>query len=718
MLNKTVKRIFKLSTTSICLSLLIFTSQSSAQDFVFIFVILLLQSTTGALIWLWVTKARANSYIEVIGAGLAIGYLLSVFGSQMFRGTELQRFGPILPSLIGICFSIPFVRKFLPGISRKPPRIKEAWNSFSITLFVLSLLILSTWWRWNPLTISSWWKYQIDVPYIESYSNSIAYLGTDKTFMSQDQSSGYHWFSYGWIGSFNQIFPTEPFYILTRVFPIVSLVMCLALTYAWASRLTESTFVRLLSPIAILVGPGFSIGSGVLIQSPGSAMSLGVGLLFSLLLFEIIEKRVSLKRGLPLLLLLCIGITGGKISTAVVIAFGICALLVLSIYEGGVQRKSLNLMYGLVLFVMFLTYVFVVMSPFTRPLQIGIFKGWIGLFATAMSLSLGIVGLTNTVRHKLLFVYTFTILLSGAVFSLVLVDSSGNQIYFLAGAIGLTTVPSALGLHQILLKSGYKLRKAEFKTRFLEDRRFIVGIIFFALCGAVFWKSMESTNSVIGDYGRTLAPVILFFMPAILYVLHHKNSNNDKNIFVKGKIHLAFYLTGLVAGIFGIILNSFLGPIYSNSSENIRYGASQKHLNGSVSQDYFDAGTWVRSSIPSDAFFFTNRLCLDFLGNEDKCDGLWFMGSAVTRRQFLVEGATYSKFLYSARKDMTENELLSYDFAMNADSNLHQEIWNKDVRFGWIDKRAGFSEYLHEFSSTLYENSTVKIIELKLPSLP
>jgi hypothetical protein len=94
------------------------------------------------------------------------------------------------------------------------------------------------------------------------------------------------------------------------------------------------------------------------------------------------------------------------------------------------------------------------------------------------------------------------------------------------------------------------------------------------------------------------------------------------------------------------------------------------------------------------------------------------MGSAVTRRQFLVEGATYSEFLYSAREEMTEKELLSYNFAMNTDSNLHQEIWNKDVRFGWIDKRVGFSQNLNEFSSTLFENSTVKIIEIRAPSLP
>jgi hypothetical protein len=318
----------------------------------------------------------------------------------------------------------------------------------------------------------------------------------------------------------------------------------------------------------------------------------------------------------------------------------------------------------------------------------------------------------------LLFIYSFSILLSGAIFSLVLVDPSGNQIYFLAGAIGITNVPAVLGLHQILLKRGYKLSKADFKVRFVEERRNILGITLFALCGAVFWKFMESMNSVIGDFGRTLAPVTLLFMPAILYVSHRKNSKNDKSNSIKAKIHLAFYLTGLTTGMFGIILNSFLGPIYSNSSENIRYGASQKHVNGSVNQDYLDAGMWVRSSVPADAFFFTNRLCLDLLGNKRKCDGLWFMGSAVTRRQFLVEGATYSEFLYSAREEMTEKELLSYNFAMNTDSNLHQEIWNKDVRFGWIDKRVGFSQNLNDFSSTLFENSTVKIIEIRAPSLP
>ncbi len=674
-----------------------------------------MQSTIGALIWLWVTKGRVISFMEILGAGLAIGYLLSVFGSQVFRGTELQRIGPILPSMIGICFLLLFAKKLLVGNIGALARIRVTLNSLNITTFVLSALILITWWRWNPLRIDSWWKYQIDIPYIESYSNSIAFLGTERTFMSQGQSNGYHWFAYGWIGSFNQVFPTEPLYILTRVFPIVSLVMCLALSHAWASRLTESTFVRFVSPLATLVGPGFSIGSGVLIQSPGSAMSLGVGLLFSLLLFEVIDKRVSLRRGLPLLLLLSIGLTGGKISTAAVIAVGICTVMVFSMFGGGKQPKSLIFAYILVLSLMLLTYIFVVMSPFLRPIQIGIFKGWLGLFITSLSVCLGLIGLYGSKRYAVLFAYCASVFLTGAILSLILVDASGNQIYFLAGAVGMITTPSALGLEQILHKYQFALKIADLKMKIIHEKKYYLGITLFAFSGAALWKIMESTNSVLGDFGRTLAPAALLFMPIILFLSHIKSGKKDNFTLLKGKIHLAFYLAGLTSGVFGIILNSAFGPIYSNSSENIRYGISQDFSNGSVNQDYFDAGRWVRSSTPLNAFFFTNRLCLDTMGNERDCDGLWFMGSAVTRRQFLIEGSTYSEFLFDSRQGMTDLEILSLHFSSKPDLKLHQDIWNKGVRFGWIDKRTRYSQKLRDFSSKLYENGTIMIIQIDSP---
>ena len=715
-MNKATSLTAKICLTLISLSILIYTSQSNIKNLLIISGIILLQSIIGAHIWFWVTRGQIDSFLEVIGASLVIGYLLALLGSQIFRGTELQRFGPIIPSIVGICISLPLVKRSFLSIGKLAMASKVIHGSVSVSIFFLATLILSTWWRFNPLDIDSWWKYQIDIPYIESYSNSIAFLGVEKTFMSQDQSSGYHWFSYGWLGSFNQIYSTEPLFILTRIFPIVSLVMCLSLSFAWATRLTESTFVRLLSPLATLVGPGFSIGSSVLIQSPGSAMSLGVGLLFSLVLFEVIEKRISLCRGLPLLLFLCVGVTGGKISTAIVIAAGICTLLVLSIIKDGKQKLSLKLTYAVILLVVLLTYFLVVRSPFTRPIQIGLFKGWIGLFITSLSLCLGLLGLVSSKRNNPIFLYSISIFLSGAILSLVLADSSGNQIYFLTGAIGLVTTPSTLGLQNLLVKSGYLSGIQNLKVKLFEERLVLIAISISAFGGAIIWKAMESRDSVLGDFGRTLAPTIILITPTIIYKFGSKLIYRVKEDFITEKIHLAFYSTGLLCGIFGIALNAFLGPIYSNGSANIRYGLSQYQQNGSVNLDYFEAGKWVRNRVPLDAFFFTNRLCLDRRGNEYNCDGLWFMGSAVTRRQFLVEGSTYSEFLFDSRQGMTDKELLSFRFSLKPDSNLHKEVWNNGVRFGWIDKRSRYSPNLERVSSILFENATIMVIQLEPPS--
>ena len=47
------------------------------------------QIIPGALLWILISKKRDVSFSEILGMGLALGSLLSLFSSQIFRVTEV-----------------------------------------------------------------------------------------------------------------------------------------------------------------------------------------------------------------------------------------------------------------------------------------------------------------------------------------------------------------------------------------------------------------------------------------------------------------------------------------------------------------------------------------------------------------------------------------------------------------------------------------------------
>jgi len=61
---------------------------------------LFVQWFPGAVLWSWINKNRINSTAELLGMGLAIGTLLALISSQIFRTTNFQRFSWAIPAII------------------------------------------------------------------------------------------------------------------------------------------------------------------------------------------------------------------------------------------------------------------------------------------------------------------------------------------------------------------------------------------------------------------------------------------------------------------------------------------------------------------------------------------------------------------------------------------------------------------------------------------
>ena len=191
-----------LITSCILTSVLMMSSGVSFENSILLSLAVIAQWVPGALLWTWVKKESRVAPTELVGMGLAIGTLLALLSSQLFRTTPLGMSGWIIPFLMSMPFIVWSSLKgsHLNSIQALNLNLKQVLISFSPAL-VLGVIQLSVWWRWHPLKWSGWWKYNVDVPYFEAYSNSIAILGTTHSLMDPALDSRYHWFAYAWVGS-------------------------------------------------------------------------------------------------------------------------------------------------------------------------------------------------------------------------------------------------------------------------------------------------------------------------------------------------------------------------------------------------------------------------------------------------------------------------------------------------------------------------------------
>ena len=674
----------------------------------------------GALIWVWVRASHKISGPELLGMGFAIGTLLSIFESQLLRTTRYSHLSWMLSILvISPIFTLLILSNKEKSVGDKTLKVRDA--TFFIPAIIFGLIQISSWWRWNPLSWSGWWKFQIDVPYIESFSNSLALLGTTQSFMSPFQNSRYHWFAYAWIGELSNSIKVEPFVVMTRVFPIVALLMAGSLAYSWANR---SSHIRWIPPLATLImvaGPGLSIGSFVLLQSPGSAMTTGWSIAFCLVLFEIINNNINRPRSYFVLILLAIGIVGGKTPTGIIVGGGLAIMLFTSVFQKHETKRPLVIGSILSLLALLVTYQVLISSSASRPIQVGIFLGWPGLFLTAAPLCIGIYSLF---RFKLnnfepLLVFGLSIFVLGSVGSLVTNDPSGNQIYFLCSAAAIVVVPSLVGTERLISQLG--MRPNEFKL-IIADNRHRIGLVTLASVfsggiGVMTWLHFESSMSNMGKFGRTLSPLPIWIISILTLLAIFRGKENLQN-FSKYKILILTFsliLGTLTSSLIYSVASQIKGPIYSNGSILIRYGHSSSDKPGAINRSYYRAGEWVQDNIPKNDKFFTNRQCMNSTERYDECDGLWFYASALTKRQFIVEGFTYSGNLWSQDRHMNELQSASLRFSLEPNSSDLKLLWSNGVRWGWIDHQISVRTDWKGMADIEFSNDAVDVIKIKAP---
>lgn len=712
-----------LVTGCILASVLMTSSGVSLENSLLLSLAIIAQWIPGALLWTWVKRESSVAPTELIGMGLAIGTFLALLSSQLFRTSPIGIRGWAIPFLISMPFVVwsRFRRKGQNSFQVLNPNFRHVVRSFSPAL-VLGVIQLSIWWRWHPLKWSGWWKYNVDVPYFETFSNSIAILGTTHNLMDPALDSRYHWFAYAWVGSITNTLHIESFVVLTRLLPIVSMVMGATIAYSWAKSMSGKFWIPGLAALIIVAGPGLSVGSFVILRSPSSAMSVGWSLAFSLLLFEIIKGEARRPIAYLVLGLLAAAIVGGKASNTVLVGLTIFALLIMSFGQNRENRKRILISGSISLIILGVTFQLLIASSLTRPLNVGIFFGWPGLFLTIFPTIIGIYGLYQNKQSIFdpLLVYVVSLIFVGSLLSLITHDSAGSQLYFLVHAAIICIVPSLIGLERFLYREN-EVNLINLLQNYGRQSKLYLGILVIVggVLTSIFWILFENSTSSIGKMGRTLAPAPLWVLCFLgSFVLGKKFSPQVRNSKKRIDLLLVTLISAtLVCSGSGILYSIFNGPLYSRSSGILSYGKSTESDSGSISYNYVLAGKWVQEHITSNEMFFTNRQCIEIKSTSANCDGLWAYASALSRRQFVIEGGAYSNQSKLLALTRLENQNLSIRFSLNPNDQDLQSLWAKHVRWGWIDRKVSSRTDWGKYAQEIFSNSDVAIIKLVEPKI-
>ena len=297
------------------------------------------QAATGAYWWRLMRAGHRTPTLECIGMGLALGtagaMLCGVIASPLPTESPVRGWAWALPTMAAlIAWAIRRRRGQRLAPSNVMTRPQAAALALGGLLGLASLIVnLANY----PLTwIGVRGSYHPDMLFFEALSTSMSRFGPSDSIFMAGADLRYHWFAYAWAGQVTEAAGAAPFAVLTRVLPLVALLGTLALAIAWSSRMSRVPWVPAVAAVLIVSGGyvGATYGTILNFDSPSIALTTVWVLALSITLLAYLRSGARW----PLLIAIAVlgaSVTGGKISSAIVIAGGFCLVPVV-----GFARRS------------------------------------------------------------------------------------------------------------------------------------------------------------------------------------------------------------------------------------------------------------------------------------------------------------------------------------------------------------------------------------------
>jgi hypothetical protein len=284
------------------------------------------QALAGAFFWRLARQHRSVGIIEATGVGLAIGTAAALISGAALR--PLSSWAWLLPSLAALVIWI--IRR---ARGHRLPRTTGPDRAGVVALLIggiLGALSLAANVANYPLTWSGMWgKYHPDMLFFEAISQGIARFGANDSILMAGGNIRYHWLAYAWAGQVSVSADAASFVVLTRVLPIVAIIATLTIAIGWSRRMTKVAWVPTLAAVLLISGGyvGATYGTILNFDSPSQSLSM-IWMLALCVAFLVNLRAAQLSRAasawlLAIIAVLAIAVSGGKISSAAIIAAGV-----------------------------------------------------------------------------------------------------------------------------------------------------------------------------------------------------------------------------------------------------------------------------------------------------------------------------------------------------------------------------------------------------------
>ena len=511
----------------------------------------------------------------------------------------------------------------------------------------------------------------------------------------------YHWLPNLWAAFADSAADLPPFAAVTRVLPLLAITGVVVAAAAWAKRLSRH---RCAGPAAVVgiatvgfIATGAQSGLPLPLESPSEVFGSMFMLALCLAVWMFRQGDLSRLAYAIVLLVGFFGVTGAKLSQAVII---LCAIGALAIGSHMRELRTGHLgahSAGLVGFSLgFLVFHF---RGDRHDLNFHPLESLTAGLKAVFNLSPSVPGALLTVaaivapllislrvlrRNKEARLFVLGAVGSGAFFALATTSPGGSEGYFLSAALKIVIVVASAGFATVLDDTRSVLR--------LQPR----------------WPALMA---MIGLGCTTIATATYFVDAGVLSTTAFRLSLLLAGAVLIGRaLSSALSWSVFAAGLFVVASLSTLISSLALAAGNVRLESSD-HALDAVRSEAFAIGAELHGASDSDDLLVTNRFCRRARETWPGCITKWFEASAASGRRSLIEGIDYAVGANPPQEILRLVEL-SELAAGTADPVALAEVYALGVRWIWFDRLIGQQPDWGQFGDVRFSNDTIVVIEL------
>ena len=598
----------------------------------------------------------------------------------------------------------------------------------------------------HPLALEGWWRFHQDYQFHEAVSSSVHYLGRNDTLWFAGEPFRYHWFVHLWAGALTEALVLPPFAAMTRLTYLVGVVGSVLLSWGIARMLTPSRWAPPVAAAASVVGTyvgiplsvGSTIGAAAPTQAMGSIWLLG-GVFLALALLRGTAGSKGVLTALALMAFLSIG---SKVNHGVILMGGVGFVAFLAVLGRLADvRASAALRVGFAALggagAGFLVAIWGTSG--------GLTVGFNAAFADAVGLTIG-SGRTALVSGAALAVLAVGTRWVGVVMP----PEPGQRNRGPERALAVGVAVTGLATTFLFVQSGRS------QDHFALSATLVLAVLSAALVIPRFEVSVRSTRLAVRPWSRRWSsePVSVGMLVVVLGGLGGVSGAawfylDRGGLMPAGVAWLGVLMPWIVGLIALLLVQRTVQPLDGSSrwaflstavlissvaagllypvlslpglrSDSRQAGPADAASSLAVHPDHLEAAAWLFENSQEGEVVATNRLCSSPSDRPPDCGSLWYLGSAASRRPFLVEGFGYGVrrqegILSGAMEEMPELSRrveASMALALAPSDRAIEELAAQGVVWYWLDRRVEHDPAIDRLLDVEYANQEVALFRL------